>query len=308
MAGRQKIEQLVSYFGLFFLLIFLAAAAIPVFGYIAEIGALFTVILFAYRRRNLLLLFGSVGSILLGSSLYGANALLIGLWAMVIFPGMIFGRLLASGRSAIRAFMIGMVAISIISVALFWGEREMINQSLDAAYKWVQGGLVSGAPGGESNQDFADWTAKILAAVKRVMPSLMALSGVAQLFVGCLALFIFLKGTGEFVADFGNFVFWKMPFGFIYPAGLLIVLRLVGMEPLKIIADNGLLFLGIFYAVFGLSVVEYLLRKIKISIFLRILFYVGLFFMQVPGLIMLAALGLFDSHLDFRRVRAKLIG
>jgi hypothetical protein len=308
MPDRHRIEQLITYIGFFFILIFLSAAGIPVVGYVAETGALFAVILFAYRRRSLLLMLSSVGSISMASLIYGANPLLIGLWAMVVLPGAIFGRLLAYGDSAVRAFVIAMITVSIISVFLFWGERDMIYQSLDLAHKWVQTGLISNAPQGETGKEFIDWAANILAVIKRIMPSLMALSGVAQLFIGSTVLFLFLKGTGEFVADFGSFIHWKMPFGLIYPAGLLILFRLIGTEPIKIVADNGLLFLGIFYAVFGLAVVEYTLRKVKISTFLRVLFYIGLLFMQLPGLIMLAALGVFDSYLDFRRVRAKLIG
>ena len=83
---------------------------------------------------------------------------------------------------------------------------------------------------------------------------------------------------------------------------------MVGTDALKMISDNLLFFIGVFYSVFGFSVFEYFLRKIRLTLFLKILFYVGFFFLQLPGLILAAAIGMFDSYFDFRQVKAKILG
>jgi len=95
-----------------------------------------------------------------------------------------------------------------------------------------------------------------------------------------------------------------MPYNYIYIVGIMILLRLVGTEQLKVLADNVILFMGFFYALFGFSVFEYYLKKIKLSLFLRIVFYIAF----LPGVVFAVLMGLFDSYFDFRKVRAKIIG
>ncbi|UCD93485.1 MAG: DUF2232 domain-containing protein, partial [Candidatus Zixiibacteriota bacterium] len=112
----------------------------------------------------------------------------------------------------------------------------------------------------------------------------------------------------EFFPSLGNFVHWKMPYYYVYITGALILLRLVGTELIRVFADNGILYIGFFYAVFGFSVIDYYLKKIRLSLFLKILFYIGFVFLQLPGLLLAAMIGLFDSYFDFRRVRARIIG
>jgi uncharacterized protein YybS (DUF2232 family) len=126
--------------------------------------------------------------------------------------------------------------------------------------------------------------------------------------VAIALLYVIFRSTGAFIPQFVEFVFWKMPFYFIYPTGLFIFMRLLGTGPIKVAADNCLLFMGVFYAVFGFAVMEYYLRKVRLSLFLRVLFYVGFVFLQVPGLMIAASVGLFDSYFDFRQIRARLIG
>jgi len=41
---------------------------------------------------------------------------------------------------------------------------------------------------------------------------------------------------------------------------------------------------------------------------LRVFFYIGLIFLQLPGLILAAVVGFIDSYFDFRKVRARIIG
>ncbi|MFH2037360.1 MAG: DUF2232 domain-containing protein, partial [Candidatus Zixiibacteriota bacterium] len=103
-------------------------------------------------------------------------------------------------------------------------------------------------------------------------------------------------------------IYWKMPYYYVYLLGFSIIIRLIGDNSMKIVADNMIFFIGFFYAAFGFALFEFYLKKIKLSRFMRILFYVGFIFLQLPGLIFAAIAGLFDSYFDFRKVRAKIIG
>jgi len=304
----QKVETYFNFFGLFLILVFPILVGIPVIGYLVETAALFCVILFSFRRRQILLAIGSMGSILMATTLFGPSLLLIGIWGMIIIPGTIFGKLLAEGAVPLRAFMISLLAMSIGSLIIFWGERELIYKALDEVQGWVNAGLMGNQTTSGSVSRPVEWVDNTIAILKRLMPALLALSGIAQLFVAVSALFFLLGRSGEYVRSFGSFIYWKMPFFCIYLTGLFIFLRLIGAENMKITADNFLLFIGIFYSVFGFSVFEYFLRKVRLTTFLKVLFYVGFLFLQLPGLVLAAVIGLFDSYFDFRNVKAKILG
>lgn len=307
-----KVERYLNFIGLFLLLVFLVVVPIPVVGYLAGMGALASVVFFAFRRRQLLLAAGSIGSIVLASFLYGPSLLLLGLWAAVIIPGTLFGGLMASGIPAGKAFTVGLLASALIAMLMFWVQRDLILEALDSFHKWMQSGIASGGTAEnavtESSNGMAVMLNTMIKTTRRLLPSLLALSAVFQLFIAAVFLFMLLKSAGGFTPSFGSFVFWKMPFNYIYLIGLFIAMRLLGPETLKITADNFLLFIGIIYAVFGFSVMEYFLRRIKLSFFLKVIFYFGFVLLYLPGLVLAALVGIFDSYFDFRHVKAKLIG
>jgi len=93
-----------------------------------------------------------------------------------------------------------------------------------------------------------------------------------------------------------------------YLLGVVLLARLLFNEEVRLVADNLLFMLSFIYAVGGLSLIEHLLRKLKLPLLVKILFYFGLLLMQLPGLIVACLAGLFDSYFDFRRVRAHSLG
>ena len=303
------IEKYFAGVGLLALLVFPIFSGIPLIGYLAQTAALMAVIYFSFRARYILLGIGAFGSIILASLVFGFSLILLGVWAGTVLTGIVFGRLLSSGISPGKAFLISILVSSLISFLLFWFEKDLIFHTLDEANRWIQNGLATGS--GASATEVAEMASladSMIAQAKRLIPAMMALSGSFQLFFGWLCLVILLKGLGEFVPTFGDFIIWKMPDYYIFVFGAFLLARLVGTELIKIIADNFLLFIGFFYAVFGFSVFEFYLKKIRLSLFLRVLFYIGLVFLQLPGLILAALVGFFDSYFDFRKVRARIIG
>lgn len=305
MLSWHKFERILYFSGLLPVIIFPLTMSIPAVGFIIEMGTIFLMIYYAYRRYYLPLILGGLGSLVLALALYGPGLLVISMWAKAIIPGAVFGRFLGGGVSVPRAFLVGIMLMTIVSLMIFQGEREAIYQVLDGVQKWMQDGLAGGSIAG---QEQIDWMLKTVATIKRLTPSLMALSAVGQLFIGWILLILLLKSASEFVPSYANFHYWKMPDFYLFIAGLAIFIRLIGGETIKIVADNILFFIGFFYAAFGFAVFEYFLKKLKLSLFLRILFYIGFIFLQLPGLILAAAVGLFDSYFDFRKVKAKIIG
>lgn len=294
--------------GLFLALIFPSVGGIPVAGYLVEIAATFFIVYFSFSRKHLLLGVATAGSLLISSVTFGPSLILTAVWAKVVVSGTLYGKMLAAGIKPARGFIAATVILALIVLTFFWMEKEIIYSEIDRFESLAASTLppAENAPG--TNDGMAHWLGQMVALFKRLLPSLLILSAMTQLFVAIVLLHIALRASGVFMPHFVDFIFWKMPFHFVYPVGAIILLRLTGTDNIKIIADNALLLLGTLYAVFGFSAMEYYLRKVRLSLFLKVLFYVGFLFLQVPGLILAAAVGLFDSYFDFRQVRAKLIG
>lgn len=304
----RKFEFHISIAGLFLTLVFLLIYAVPVLGYLVQIGAIFSVIYFAFRRRNLLLGIGSIGSLLIGGFIIGLSPVLVAAWAGIVIPSAVLGRMMAVGGTPSKAFGLGMLLAAGIAIAFFLIEKEAIFAGIDNFRKGTMLLVSNLDVHAVSRERLIDSFSALFTIIKRLLPSFMALSAVTQLFLGWVLLMVLLRALGEFFPSMGNFVHWKMPYYYIYVTGALILLRLVGTELIRVFADNGILYVGFFYAVFGFSLIEYYLKKIRLSLFLKILFYVGFVFLQLPGLLLAAMIGLFDSYFDFRRVRARIIG
>jgi uncharacterized protein YybS (DUF2232 family) len=112
----------------------------------------------------------------------------------------------------------------------------------------------------------------------------------------------------SYFPGFGPFIYWKLPEKLLYLAGVVFLIRLVGSGPFEIAADNVILVLAFIYSVTGLALIEHQLRRLKLPVMIRVVFYLGLLLLQLPGLIMTAIAGLFDSHFDFRKVKAHTLG
>ena len=308
MLDWEKAEKIFGGVGVFLLLVFPIVLGIPGIGYLVQTAAMCAAMYFAYRRYYFLLIPGLIGSLMLSGFVFGWNIILLGMWAVTVFPGTAFGWLLRVGVSTARTFVIVIAITVVISAGLYWGTHTVISQTLDSSYDWAQGLLATGDGNAAENRAFVEAVGSTIALVKRLMPALMALSVVGQLFVGWVLLLVMLRRLGEFVPGVRDFIFWKMPDYYVFIIGMIVLFRLLGTDAMTILADNFILFFGFFYALFGFSVFEFYLKKTRLSVFMRVLFYIGILLLQLPGLILAAAVGFFDSYFDFRKVKARLIG
>jgi len=304
----QDIRPLIGYCCLPLLFVFPAALLLPVINYLASIAAVFAVIYLAYNKMDILLTIGITGSLVVLFLIHGAAVWMYAFWGVSVIPGGIFGRAMASGINPRRAMIIGMITAMVLSIILFVMIREPFNESIDAMSSYAMTTLQSLDTSEALKADLADNFESVFEMTKRLAPGFLALNGVAFLFIGWLLLKLLLDMLRKFHPGLGSFIYWKMPQAFIYVTGLIILLRLIGPDLVKIFADNALLLVGFFYALFGFAVIEYYLKKIRLSIVLKVLLYLGIAFLQLPGLILAAAIGFLDSYFDFRKVRARLIG
>jgi hypothetical protein len=299
----KTVKFLINYFCLFFLIVFLTVSGIPVIGYLAQVAAFFSIIYLLFEGMMIFALAGCIGSLLMAIYFFGFNPILIGVWAQIIIPGAVLGRMMAIGKSPPRAFITAMVFLIVITLGIFFLEKDLIFGVIEDSKEMTKnliGGMGSGAAGVQLTENIG----KMFETLQRLTPSLLIISGVGQLFLGGVGLMLVLKMLDQFQPALISFAYWKMPYNYIYIVGAMVLLRFVGPEPMRVLADNVILFMAFFYALFGLSVFEFYLKKIKLSLLLRIIFYVAF----LPGAFFAVFIGLFDSYFDFRKVRAKIIG
>lgn len=100
--------------------------------------------------------------------------------------------------------------------------------------------------------------------------------------------------------DFGDLTQWRVPEKLIWlPIGAGFIL-LLPWEPTKIAGLNILILLLPLYVLNGLAVAEFFQKKLKVSLFFRLLFYLMIF--AVPYVIIAACIvGLVDVWFDFRK-------
>lgn len=308
MSDWSPADKIVSVLGILTILIFPLVTYIPVVGYVIQTAAIFSAMYLAFRRRAIILITGALASLVMAASVFGFSALLCTMWASVLIPATVMGWLLSAGAPTSRTFQLAIILSVIATLILFWSERDLFYAAIGQTDKFLEGSISWGNLSEARANEVREMMQTFVALVKRLLPSLLALSGVAQLFIGWVGLIILSKSLNEYAPSFRNFLYWKMPEYYVYGVGVFLLLRLLGSDAVKIVADNVILFIGFFYAVFGFSVFEFYLKKIRLSLFLRILFYIGILLLQIPGLIFAAVIGFVDSYFDFRKVKARLIG
>jgi uncharacterized protein YybS (DUF2232 family) len=140
-----------------------------------------------------------------------------------------------------------------------------------------------------------------------LFPSLLLTYAGAVYSLGTLLGGYLTRRAGRFRAAGLSFAHWKAPEWTLILLGLAVIFVLTEVEVLAIIGWNVLLVMVIIYSICGLSLLEYLMRRGRMSAWTKTLIYLLIILTQVVMLFMPLA-ALFDSHFDFRRVRAKRIG
>lgn len=238
--------------------------------------------------------------------------LFIALWVKVVFPPMILGFLIAHGARAGKAFVLAGAVTAGVMIYLYSQGAIILNQQMDqfglTIGKMLTDPMAAQGHGAETIADVQDKVVYTMTLVKRILPGILAVSGLAQLFIAFVLIEWYFTRRDSFFPGFGPFLFWKIPEPFLYLTGATLVTRLLASGFWQIAADNILFVLALIYAIGGLAMVEHALRRLRLPLLVKIIFYIGLLLMQVPGLIMTAVVGLFDSYFDFRRVRAHTLG
>jgi len=285
--------------------------ALPVAGYLLEIALAATLIMAAIERRLWLVLGGALVGLALGAAPAIGPApmtLYLPMWLKAVGGPVIVGLVMQAGRPASRALAAGAAATAAAVLLFYWSGTAVWNDMIHGLERMLTSmmdtNMKTQGYSAETMVEVLDKVGVVMALMKRLLPGIMILSGLAQLFVGFAVVDLYYTRRDKYFPGFGPFTYWKIPEGAFYLLGLALAIRLTMHGPGLAVVDNVLLILAAAYAVCGLALLEHLLRRLQLPLLVKIIFYLGLLLMQVPGMIILTLVGLFDSYFDFRRVRA----
>ncbi|MCP4566148.1 MAG: DUF2232 domain-containing protein [FCB group bacterium] len=288
---------------------------IPAAGYLLEV-ILAVILIWGAVENHLKVLIGACAIGLIVGALPGPAVLpfvlFFPLWLKAILPAIMLGLLIIRGWRAGNSFVLVAVAIAGFVMITYGQGVELFDQQIDlmgeSIKSMITGTLTSQGYSSEVIVDTADKLAYMAGLLKRLLPGLLIMSGIGQLFVSFVAVEWYFTRRDSYFPGFGPFIYWKIPEKLLYFLGLVLIARLINDGVVKMAADNILFILSFFYAVCGLSLIEHLLRRLQLPMFMKIIFYFGLFLMQLPGLVAASIIGLFDSYFDFRKVKAHTLG
>lgn len=290
-------------------LLFLAS----VVAYALAIYLFFGIASLTYHRQTASLIIGTVAAVAVGVMIAGANG--IGETVLVVgsvfLTGAVSGHMILKGHGAFKTLAIGFGLLLVFTLIRFgpaWpGLMKMAGETGKVIVKNFESGMTAANYSPEAKETYREAFQRVVDTTVRLLPAAGVLSAFMQFAVGLL----WFCGT-DVQRETGSsgikpFRKWKVPFGIMPLVPVAVTARLLGGDSVKLVADNALIILAVFYGVTGLALVEYVFAKIALPMWMRVLYYILLFFLQVVGFIMVALLGFVDSFADWRaRAEAKI--
>ena len=286
-----------------FPLVLLASTA----AYLLAIYLFYGLACLAFRGQNNLL--WSAAAVVLAVSLaatgFKDGFIVTGSWVMLVAASAAAGNLARNGQSGLKIYLAGMAVIVFFHLVVFlplWPEMmKELTKEMPRLLDFFKTFLVNGGYNQSTADDYTFGLRRMFDLLIHLVPAAMIMGVVTQFSIGLMV--FFLRGVDGFMTDrlLPAFHYWKMPFGFIAPVIVAVLMRVLGGNILQIIADNVLFVLAVYYCLTGLALSEYVIKKIRMSTVMRILYYIMLFFSSIYGFIIFALLGFIDSFKDWRK-------
>ena len=292
-----------------------AVALFGVIAYFLELLLMIVLVMAVIEGRIRLIIGAAATGFILGAVPGLATlplAVFLPLWLKAIIPALALGFLINRGWQAGKSFAVAAVLMGLFILMIYTQSGEALGVQAEEARgsieNMVTGPMTASGYNTDAINTMIDQALVMINLLMRLLPGLIIMSGVGQLFVAFVVTEWYYTRRDSYFPGFGSFIYWKIPEKLLYLLGAILIIRLSVGGGLEMAADNAIFILFTFYAVCGLAVIEHFLRRLRLPVLVRVIFYVGLTFMHIPGLMATAVAGLFDSFFDFRKVRAHTLG
>ncbi len=233
---------------------------------------------------------------------------------LVILPSAIITFSIRTNKQPIFAMVMVLVPVLILTVIFFAGIGETgayfekIRPTLESDFRTVAEKVGFGGGNAQNVDEYIEISMKTMNYMIRFMPAIF------------LTIFTFLaaasyklaeygfKREGRYLIPFPAFRHWKIKSDVLIIFGLGLMMVILGGGIIRDIGENTAMYTFILFTFGGLSLIEAMLQKKKATGLLKFLVYFSLVILNIYGAIFLGAMGLIDSHFDFRRLRAIRIG
>ncbi len=272
----------------------------------------------AFRRHTYWLWGGAAAAVVLSFALIGVSGLwsILTGWSMLLVAGVLAGRLTLTGVRPRTIYISCIVTVTVFASAQYfplW--RELISSAPEVTETLVNEAEQQLLAMGESEHridQVLDSLRQLVSFVIRMAPAETVLGVILQFSVGYLLFVHWIDKHHLARPQWEPFIYWKIPFG-VTPVVLVIgLVRVLGGDVLKLAADNTLLVMAAFYAVTGLSLLEYFQRKLQLSRPVRTVFYILLFIVPLMNLMVglvlgavISLIGFADSFADWRKIHLR---
>jgi hypothetical protein len=300
--------------------IILAATApfwvqLPLLNYLFWVLVMMAAAMAGIEKRKMVISAAVVVAMVIGMILQGAFTsveMILLVLLTAVLPTVLTGALISDGWRAWKAFTVGAILMSLLGVYIYWRVSPLFMAVVDdaelAMRQWFTSNLALLGYATETINAVADGIINTGRLIKHLLPGMFILFGLTHLWIAILWVEWFYTRRDGFFPGFGPFIYWKIPEKLLYFLGVALIVRLLTGGGAELAADNFIFVLFVCYAVCGLALIEHFLRRLRMPFPVRVIFYVGLTFMYVPGMMVTSIAGLFDSFFDFRKVRAHTLG
>ncbi len=260
----------------------------------------------AFNGRTWLLVGSGALGIITAVIASGASGtwLIVTGWLVMLLAGFVSGRLTRRGLEPSRVYVAGALVVAVLTLIQYWPivpeltatAQENFRQILeDAREGWKSMGMTE-----SMIQQNVETGTVLTGALVRLLPGFTILGTLAQFSIGYLIYAGWINRHAKAHTAAQHFVMWRVPFYVAAPLVLFIVLRLLGGDALTRFADNALVILSVYYAVCGLALMEFYMRRLQVSCLLKGGIYLLLFISQIIGYFAAVVLGFVDSYKDWR--------
>jgi uncharacterized protein YybS (DUF2232 family) len=269
-------------------------------------GAYYAVARLALESQRMLLLISGGSALIIASLMTGLSGMWIVFMGIVIIlaGGIMTGRLTVRQWSSSRIYILGALMVATLFTAQYgavWPDLiAAAGTASETALTELERMMASFGYGEQQITDNSLAMRRMFDFVVGLMPAFTVLSSLLQFSLGFLLFGWWLGRSRPELSLAMDFDYWRVPFGATPVLLLAIALHAVGGEALKLVGSNVLVILAVYYGVTGLALIEYYLKRLGLSLGMKIMFYLLLFLTQMVGFMMAAILGFLDSFFDWR--------
>ncbi|MFQ5868924.1 MAG: DUF2232 domain-containing protein [Candidatus Zixiibacteriota bacterium] len=225
----------------------------------------------------------------------------------ICLPALLIGYLARNRRGGFVAIFWGLIP-ALVLVALFMTAYSEVSTSLSLTIEaWVDEFALQASEMGQSQELLEELTSDLKnfgRILVGLLPSLLLLSVLFNLTVAYFLSCKLGSKVGYHIPALPHFSRWRLSDYFLGMVLLGAIFSLLHHPGMRIGGHNLLAFSAGLYFFVGFSVAEFFLVKLNVSRLLKLLFYLLIFLGQVLSLVLLGALGLFDSWFDFRKLKS----